>query len=167
METGGHMKWAGDIGKWRKDGIQETFRRETWCLGGRNEGEETYNDSQAYGMCSWEQVGTITCHRRFGGKKCCILQEGGHRARPLMKGWGLTLITYSVFLILIFNKEDIGKHIALITVIIKRNTDYIKKLSLSKLLPAAFICFESTESLSHLQKPSLCHWVTFFPYIGV
>lgn len=97
----------------------------------------------------------------LGERNAVYCRKEATGARSLMKGWGLTLITYSVFLILIFNKEDIGKHIALITIITKRNTDYIKKLSLSKLLPAAFICFESTESLSHLQKPSLCHWVTF------
>lgn len=67
---------------------------------------------------------------------------------------GLLQITYSVFLLLIFNKEDIRKHIALIIVIIMRITDCMKTLSLSKLLPATFICSESTESLSYLQKLS-------------
>lgn len=37
-------------------------------------------------MCSWEKFGTITCNRRFGGKKCCMLQEGGHRGQVSNEG---------------------------------------------------------------------------------
>ena len=37
-------------------------------------------------------------------------------------------MTYSVFLRLLFNKEDTGKHVALLTVITTKITGYTKKL---------------------------------------
>lgn len=74
------------------------------------------------------------------------------RERPQCRD--LIQITCSVILLLIFNKEDIRKHIALIIVIVMRITDCMKTLSLGK-LPATFHCSETTESLSYLQKLSL------------
>lgn len=62
----------------------------------------------------------------------CIAGE-----RP--RGSGLIHITYSELLVLIFNKEDRGKHTALIMMIIKKITDYVKNVSLSKQLPTTFI----------------------------
>ena len=104
-------------------------------------------------MSGWENAGTIICNRGFGTKMLCVTEEELQGPRSPTRG--LIQMTYSVFLMLAFNKEDIGKHIALITVITMRVTDYTKNLSLSKLLPATSICSESTESLSYSKKLSL------------
>lgn len=102
-------------------------------------------------MSGWENAGTIICKRGFVTKMLCVTEEELQGPRSLTRG--LIRMTYSAFLIIVFNKEDIGKHIALITAITMRVTDYTKNLSLSKLLPATPICSESTESLSYSKKP--------------
>lgn len=79
----------------------------------------------------------------------------------------LIQITYSVFLLLIFNKKYIRKHIALIIVIIMRITDCMETLSLSKLLPATFMCSETRVLVILAKTVSSVIKLPSYPYIGI
>ena len=75
-------------------------------------------------------------------------------------------MTYSVFLRLLFNKEDMGEHVALLTVITTKITGYTKNLSPSKLLLATSISTESTTESLKRKKSSIIR-LPSCPYAGL